>query len=53
MPGLDAVRRTTVGRLALGSGFNARDLVAYAAGALAAVAFERAAFRDTHGPIRG
>jgi len=31
-PWLNAVRRTTAGHLVLGSGFNARDLVAYAGG---------------------
>ena len=40
-PALDAVRRTLLGRLMLGSGFDARDLVAYAAGVLAAVVLER------------
>ena len=37
-PGLDAARGTLPGRLTLGSGFDARDLAAYAAGvALAAL----------------
>lgn len=31
-PALDALRRTTIGRLVLGNGFDPRDLVAYAAG---------------------
>ena len=31
-PSLDALRATTPGHLVLGSGFDARDLVAYAAG---------------------
>lgn len=31
-PALDAVRATTLGRLALGSGFDPRDLAAYAVG---------------------
>lgn len=44
-PALDAVRRTTPGHLVLGSGFDPRDLVAYAAGVLAAVLLERAASR--------
>ena len=44
-PALDAVRRTTLGHLVLGSGFDPRDLVAYAAGVLAAVLLERAATR--------
>jgi hypothetical protein len=39
---LDALRRTTAGHLALGSGFNRRDLAAYAGGVLAAVLLERA-----------
>jgi hypothetical protein len=42
-PGLDAIRRTTVGHLFLGSGFDPRDFAAYAFGVLAAVIFERAA----------
>jgi hypothetical protein len=41
-PMLDAVRRTLVGRLVLGSGFDPRDLAAYAAGVLAAMLCERA-----------
>jgi len=42
-PALDAVRATLVGRLVLGSGFDPRDLVAYAAGvALAALVEARA-----------
>ena len=40
-PGLDALRRTTLGHLVLGSGFDPRDLAAYALGVLAAVALER------------
>jgi hypothetical protein len=39
---LDAVRGTTVGHLALGSGFDPRDFAAYAGGVLAAVLLERA-----------
>ena len=42
-PALDALRATTAGHLVLGSGFDPRDLAAYAAGVLAAVALERAA----------
>jgi hypothetical protein len=38
---LDAIRRTTVGHLVLGSGFDPRDLAAYAAGVLGAVLLER------------
>jgi hypothetical protein len=42
-PGLDAVRRTTLGHLLLGSGFDPRDFAAYALGVLAAVVIDRAA----------
>jgi Protein of unknown function (DUF2809) len=41
-PALDGVRRTAIGHLVLGSGFDPRDLVSYAAGVVAAVLFERA-----------
>ena len=41
-PVLDALRRTTAGQLALGTGFDPRDFAAYAAGVLAAVILERA-----------
>ena len=44
-PALDAVRATTVGHLVLGSGFDPRDLAAYAAGVLVAMALDAAAFR--------
>jgi hypothetical protein len=40
LPALDAIRRTTTGHLMLGSGFDPRDLAAYAAGVLAAVLVE-------------
>jgi hypothetical protein len=40
-PTLDAIRGTTPGHLVLGSGYDPRDLVAYAAGVLAAVLVER------------
>jgi hypothetical protein len=40
-PALDALRRTTVGQLVLGSGFDPRDLLAYAGGILATVLVER------------
>jgi len=40
-PALDALRRTSVGQLVLGSGFDARDLLAYAGGILATVLVER------------
>ncbi len=42
-PWLDAVRATTAGRLVLGSGFDARDLAAYAAGVSVAVLLHRLA----------
>ena len=44
-PALDALRRTTAGHLALGSGFDPRDFAAYAAGVLAAVILEQAMAR--------
>jgi hypothetical protein len=40
-PALDALRRTLVGHLMLGSGFDPRDLAAYAGGVLAALVVER------------
>ena len=42
-PWLGAVRETTVGRLVLGSGFDPRDIAAYALGVAVAAASERAA----------
>ena len=42
---LDALRRTTLGELVLGSGFDPRDLAAYTLGVLAAALLERAARR--------
>jgi hypothetical protein len=42
-PALDAVRRTTLGHLVLGSGFDSRDLLAYAAGVSVAALLERLA----------
>jgi len=39
-PALDALRRTTVGHLVLGSGFDPRDFVSYTIGVLAAVLLE-------------
>lgn len=41
-PAIDAVRETTVGHLVLGSGFDPRDLVAYAAGVAVAAVLEAA-----------
>jgi hypothetical protein len=40
-PTLDMLRRTTVGQLTLGTGFDVRDLFAYTAGVLAAALLER------------
>lgn len=39
-PALDAIRATTVGQLILGSGFDARDLAAYALGVAGAALLE-------------
>lgn len=50
-PALDALRRTTVGHLVLGSGFDPRDFVSYAIGVLAAVIFEW--FIERHCSQRG
>jgi len=41
-PALDAIRETRVGHLVLGSGFDPRDLAAYALGVLAATLLEAA-----------
>ena len=41
-PWLDAVRETTMGRLVLGSGFDPRDIAAYALGVAVAAGSERA-----------
>lgn len=41
LPWLDAIRHSTLGHLVLGSGFDPRDLVAYAVGVSAAFLFER------------
>ena len=40
-PALEMMRRTTVGQLTLGTGFDTRDLFAYVAGVLATVFLER------------
>lgn len=40
-PALDAVRRTTIGQLTLGSGFDTRDLIAYTVGVLFTAFLER------------
>lgn len=50
-PGLDAVRATTVGHLVLGSGFDPRDLVAYACGVAGAALLE-AVVRSHSSPAR-
>jgi hypothetical protein len=42
---IDALRSTTAGQLVLGTGFDPRDLGAYALGVLAAAFLERAATR--------
>lgn len=39
-PWLDAIRRTTIGQLVLGSGFDVRDLGSYALGVIVACAIE-------------
>jgi len=44
-PSLDALRGTIAGHLVLGSGFDPRDFVAYAAGVLAAAVLEGVFFR--------
>jgi hypothetical protein len=46
-PALDAVRATTLGHLVLGSGFDPRDLAAYAAG-IALAALLESAIRRRH-----
>lgn len=49
-PWLDAVRRTTVGQLVLGSGFDARDLASYALGVLVGCVLEAIARRRVPEP---
>jgi hypothetical protein len=44
-PRLDALRRTTIGQLVLGAGFDPRDLGAYAGGVLLGAAMESAIAR--------
>jgi hypothetical protein len=44
-PAFDTLRGTTVGHLVLGSDFDPRDLVAYTAGVIAAMIFERVIVR--------
>ena len=48
-PVLDAVRWTTPGQLVLGSGFDMRDLGAYATGVVAALLLETAMRRSRAG----
>jgi hypothetical protein len=45
-PVLDALRRTTIGRLVLGNGFDPRDLAAYAMGILIALILEQVSRRN-------
>ncbi|HEV8409715.1 MAG TPA: DUF2809 domain-containing protein [Gemmatimonadaceae bacterium] len=47
-PVLDAWRATTIGGLVLGSGFNPRDLAAYAGGVALAIALESIARRASN-----
>ncbi|HEY4304974.1 MAG TPA: DUF2809 domain-containing protein [Gemmatimonadaceae bacterium] len=47
-PSLDALRATTLGRLTLGTGFDPRDLLAYAVGVAVAAMLERT-IRRRHG----
>ena len=49
-PTLDALRETSIGHLVLGSGFDVRDLVAYAVGVAVAVALEAIVTRHTGTP---
>ena len=51
-PALDALRRTPLGHLVLGSDFDARDLGAYVLGVLAAALLERALARRRAGRRR-
>ena len=50
-PLLNAARRTTIGHLVLGTDFDARDLVAYAAGGLSAALLAFLARRRTRRPM--
>jgi len=49
-PALDAVRATRVGHLVLGSGFDPRDLAAYALGVAAAMWLEQRLIPPTRAP---
>lgn len=48
-PSVDALRRTMLGHLVLGSGFDAGDLVAYAVGVFVAASVERIGRRRARG----
>lgn len=50
-PAIDALRETAVGHLVLGSGFDPRDLLAYAAGVSVAALLERLV-RGSRPPLR-
>ena len=52
-PSLDALRRTLPGQLVLGSGFDARDLVAYALGVTVAAAIDFSLRRSYAGSTHG
>jgi hypothetical protein len=52
-PALDAVRETTLGHLVLGSGFDPRDLAAYAAGVALAALLESVSRSLTRSRSRG
>jgi hypothetical protein len=51
-PALDALRATRAGHLVLGSGFDARDLVAYAGGVATAAVLETILFPSVAGRSR-
>lgn len=46
-PGIDALRRMTLGHLVLGNGFDSLDLAAYTVGVIVAVTLERLVRRAT------
>lgn len=52
-PVIDALRETTIGHLVLGSGFDPRDLVSYAAGVVATALLEFAVMRYRAGTAAG
>lgn len=51
-PVLDAIRATRIGHLVLGSGFDARDLLAYVLGVAAAAVVSASLRADRAGPAR-